>query len=209
MRKFLLLFIILFSCNIDNEKEEKNKYQILSLLYDRLAQPTDPVFPPPPPDSLNYVFTSKDSARINSTIEKFIKERDGRRQIVAIYPQLNPYIGGSRKERGKDCSEYDEAINKLISLKDSLKIDIDKIITRRNDSIIYFKKELLDEYSRDFYKFDALISFSRVAFNEDFMKAVVVGSISHSKLAGVSVLYFLEKINDTWEVRCTKELSIS
>ncbi len=109
----------------------------------------------------------------------------------------------------KDCSEYHDVMDKLVEIKDSLKIDIDKIITKKNDSIIYFKKELLSKDTKEYIKFDFFISFSRIAFNKDFTKSIVKVSTNRSKLAGFSAIYFLEKKDSIWKVKCIKELSIS
>ncbi len=72
---FLLFITILFSCENKVNNEEKITYEVLSMLYDKLAKPIEPIFPPPPPGSPNYVFSSKDSARINSMIKIIKAER--------------------------------------------------------------------------------------------------------------------------------------
>jgi len=206
--KILLLFVILLSCNIDNREEESNRYEVISILFDKLTQPIDLVFPPPPPpDSLNYVFKLKDSIRIDSIIKKVKAERENKKFIVAVHPLFNSYVNGSRK--GKDCFGFDETINKLMTIKDSLNVDINKIITKRKDSIIYFKEELILKGRKDYETFDILISFSHVSFNEDYTKAVMVGSVSTSRLAGTTILYFLEKIDNKWIIKCQETLSIS
>ena len=205
--KILLLFVILLSCNIDNRKEEDNRYKIISMLFDKLAQPIDLVFPPPPPDSLNYVFKSKDSIRIDSIIKRVKSERENKKFIVAVHPLFNSYVNGSRK--GKDCFGFDETINKLMTVKDSLSVDINKIITKRKDSIIYFKEELILKGKKDYETFDVLISFSHIIFNKTYTKAIITGSVSTSRLAGTTILYFLEKIDNKWTIKCQETLSIS
>ncbi|MET2986452.1 hypothetical protein [Aureibaculum conchae] len=204
-----LVLLLTFSCNSENGNKGKNNYQVISLIYNKLAKPIEPVFPLPPPDSLNYVFTSKDSARIDSLINQIKKETAKRRFIVAIDSLNKPYPNVSLNNIDKNCSDYIDILSKLQQQKDTLKFDISKIENTRNDSIIYFNKELLTKGNRDFFKFDILLSFSRIAFNKDYTKAVLQVSESRSKLAGNSSLYFLEKISGKWQVKCTKELSIS
>lgn len=206
---FLFFILVLHACDKSIEQEKKNTNQILSLLYGQLAEPMEPVFPPPPPDSLDYVFTSKDSIRIDSLITQIKKERAERRFIVAIDSLNKPYPNVSQNNIDKKCEGFLEILSKLQQQEDTLKIDISKIENTRNDSIVYFKEELLTEDSRDFFKFDMLLSFSRIAFNEDYTKAVLKVSESRSKLAGSSSIYFLEKINGKWQIKCTKELMIS
>ncbi|RPD91182.1 hypothetical protein EGM88_15090, partial [Aureibaculum marinum] len=152
---FILLIIVLVSsCSKDNSKiEENNNYKIISLIYDDLAKPIEPVFPPPPPDSLNYAFTSKDSTRIDSLINKINDERSKRRFIVAIDSLLKPYSNVSLNNIDKNCSDYTNILSKLQQQKDTLKLDISSIENSRNDSTIYFKKELLTEDSKDFFEF--------------------------------------------------------
>jgi hypothetical protein len=207
---FLLIVLALVSCKNNIKKQEnENTYQVISILYNKLAKPIELFFPPPPPDKSDHVFTSKDSVRIDSLHKEIENERAKRKFIVAVYPLLNPYRKGHHKYFMQDCSEFNNVMDKLLEIKDSLKIDIDKIIKKRNDSIIYFKEGLIIKGRRDYETFDILISFSRIAFNKDYTKAVVVGSLNHSTIAGASILYFLEKNDDKWEIKCEKGLSIS
>ncbi|GFD75289.1 hypothetical protein KUL113_47090 [Tenacibaculum sp. KUL113] len=56
---------------------------------------------------------------------------------------------------------------------------------------------------------DLLLSFSRIAFNDSFDKAIVTVGMSKGSLGGVSILVYLEKENYHWRIKCKKVLSIS
>jgi len=201
-----LLFLTLFSCNFENREDVNNRYEIISLLYEKLAQPIDIMFPPPPPDSLNYIFSSKDSTRIDSIIKGIKEKRKKKKFIVAIYPYLNYYKDSKYNDYMIDC--FESNIIK-IEKKDSIKIDINKITKKRNDSVIYFKEELILKGRKDYETFDVLISFSQIEFNKTYTKAMIIGTVSTSRLAGITILYFLEKVNNKWIIKCQETLSIS
>ena len=204
---FFLVIILLFSCENKENSKDDNTYKIISLLYQQYAKPIEAVFPPPPPDNLNYIFSYKDSIKADSLLKKLKEETNDKKSIIAIYPYFSPHTLHDKNATG-NCHNFNDILKKYIKNKDSLKIDVNKIITNRNDSIIYYDK-LSKDKRKDFYNFDMLISFSNISFNSDYTKAIVVGSFSHSKLAGASMLFFLEKKEGQWMVKCEKGLSIS
>ncbi|MGY0427253.1 MAG: hypothetical protein ACWIPI_10580 [Polaribacter sp.] len=109
-----------------------------------------------------------------------------------------------------DFQEFKNLFIKFKSIKDAKNIDISKIYTNRNDSIFYFDNKILTKDSREFYKFDVLMNYSRVIFNKNYNKAIIVASASISKLAGSTVLFFLIKTkNGRWIIKYDKSLSIS
>lgn len=205
---FFLVIILLFSCEKVENQKENNTYQVVSLLYQQFAKPIELVFPPPPPDSLNYVFSSKDSVRIDSIHKNIEKVRGNTKFVVAIYPYFFSY-NPLNIEPIDNCSNFNTILKNLIETKDSLKIDIHKILAKNNDSIIFYSKELSKDRRKDFYNFDMQISFSNLSFNSDYTKSVVVGTFRHSRLSGESVLFFLEKIGNKWMIKCQETLSIS
>ena len=100
--------------------------------------------------------------------------------------------------------------NNLEKIKDIKNIDISKISTKNNNSLLYFNEDLLIKDSKDFHEFDILISFSNIALNENLNKAIIICSVNMSKLSGVSTMFFLEKTKSgNWIIRFDKELSIS
>jgi len=211
MRKFIFVLLIfsLLLCKKRGDNEEEKTYEVITFLYDTMVQPIEPMFPPPPPDSLNHEFSSKDSVRIISMIEKIKIERENKKYIIAIHPQLNLVSERYENKNEGECFGYSKMLNKLKSFKSTKKIEINRIRTKRNDSIIYFKKDLVIKGHKDYETFDVLVSFSRIAFNENFTKAILRVSVSTSKLAGSSILYFLEKTNGSWKIKCEEEISIA
>ena len=106
--------------------------------------------------------------------------------------------------------DYSNLLTKLESVKKIKQIDISKIKTNRKDSIFYFNKNILTKDSKEFNKFDFLVSFSQVIFNKNYERAIVVGAVSNSKLSGASIVYFLIKTeNRRWIIEYEKGLSIS
>ncbi len=199
------IILLIFSCKKSN-LEESNKYQIISFLFEELAKPVELVYGP------NYSgepLTRKDSAHQDSLFESIRKERAKRKFIIAVYPKLIPYKGGHYKYGSKKCIEYYEIMDKLMKLKDSSAIDLNKIISTRYDSIVPFSVDLLSKDTKEFIKFDYFISFSPVAFDESYTKSIVLVSGSRSKLAGSTDLYMLEKENGKWVIKCKINLEIS
>ena len=199
------IILLIFSCKKSN-LEEGNKYQIISFLFEELAKPVELVYGP------NYSeepLTRKDSAHQDSLFESIRKERAKRKFIIAVYPKSIPYKGGHYKYGSKKCIEYYEIMDKLMKLKDSSTIDLNKIISTRYDSIVPFSVDLLSKGTREFIKFDYFISFSPVAFDESYTKSIVLVSGSRSKLAGSTDLYMLEKENGKWVIKCKINLEIS
>lgn len=205
---FGVVFLILFSCKSDVRiQETEDLYQVISLLYDKSIKDVDVPFPPPPPGEYKGL-TEQDSIRIDSVIKKVKEERANKRFIVAI----NPYLFSIKKEYKIDnCAEYNYFLKeKMITTnKDSIKLDISRINNQRNDSIIYFSNDLLENNSRDFYKFDITLGFSNVIFNAKKTKALIISGIGYSRLSGFSTLHFLEKRKNKWEIVCEKGLTIS
>lgn len=199
------IILLIVSCKRIN-LVEGNKYQIISFLLEELAKPIELVYSP------NYSgepLTRKDSTHQDSLFESIRKERAKRKFIVAVYPKLIPYDGGHYKYSSKKCIEYYGIMDKLMKLKDSSVIDLNKIISSKNDSILPFSVNLLSKDTKEFIKFDYFISFSSIAFNESFTKSIVMVSGARSKLAGSTDLYILEKENGKWVIKCKINREIS
>jgi len=223
----IILLIILSSCN--QEGEIKNRYQVISLLYTNLVDSTDnihSVLPGPPPktdssltkkqlDSIDLAYLKLTQKLIS---ENFKKKKISKKYKIAIYPVLNNK-SNLNFELNIEFKEYKNLFDKLnnnnnnnnnSNSKNVDNIDISKIHTNRNDSIFYFNDNLLKKYDKDFHEFDYLINFSNVVFNKNYSRAIIVCSISSSKLASVSSIYFLEKTkNGRWIIEFEKELTIS
>jgi hypothetical protein len=217
---YIIIVSISLLCCGKGETEINNKYQIISLLYEEMLRRTDypPILPPPPPlsnkgkNSQEYL-DSLDVKYVNSirkmVSESFSKKELVIRKIVAISPKLKPSKDLSSLSNVK-FEEFKLLLGKFNLSNESENIDISKIYTPRKDSLVYFKKDLLETDSREFTKFDFLFSFSNIVFSKEYDKAIIICSGSRSRLAGVSIMFFLIKTkNGRWVIKYEKELSIS
>jgi hypothetical protein len=190
---YLSIFVIIASCGGGNKETLGNTNEILITLYDTLAQPTLPKFPPLPEG-----YTVEDSLQITKKIIA-LKEEQSKKNITVAIPA---YLSSGKNLEVDYLKIDDEFTNLIIQLKslEAKPLDLSIIKTERNDSIIEYDEHLLDPQVSDYLKFDLLISFSRIAFNESGNKAVVIGSRSTSGLAGHSALYFFERKKGKWKI---------
>lgn len=102
----------------------------------------------------------------------------------------------------EDLKINDEFKSLVLQLKslEAKPLNLSLLKTKSNDSIIEYEEHLLDPQVSDYLKFDLLISFSRIAFNESGNKGVVVGTKSTSGLAGHSSIYFFTRKNGKWRI---------
>lgn len=210
---FATIILLVFSCK-ESDIEDVNKYQIISLLFEKLAKPIELVYGP---NFSGEPLTRKDSVHQDSLFESIRKERAKYQFIIAVYPYFTDDIY-AKHPSFKECPQY---YNKLMDDADYLKkyqfrqekgevrVDFNKLENTRNDSIIIFKKDLLKKYSKEYDKFNILISFSDVIFNDDYTMAAIKVHHSYSKLGGESTLFLLEKINNKWLIKCGKVTGIS
>lgn len=196
----LLLFIVsIFSCQRNYDNAKSNSYKILSVMYDTLAIQIPAPIPP-----IHKKTTIKDSIKIIEMVQYYNEKRLKTKQIVAINPILLPvnnieYLHLDQPFKG--------LVQKLDSIENSEYLDITRIKTNRKDSIIAFNDSLLEKNIKDYLKFNKLLSFSRIAYNEDNTMAVIVASSSTSSLAGFRAIFFLNKSNGKWII--IKEIGLN
>lgn len=191
---YLLILLIFASCGEGSNQETLgNTNEILNTLYDTLAHPTTQKLPPLPEG-----YTVEDSLQITMAFTKFREEQS--RKIKKIV--IPPYLSSGKNLEVDDSKIDNEFKNLVIKLRslESKPLDLSSIKSKGRDSIIEFNENLLDPQVSDYLKFDLLISFSRIAFNESVNKAVVIGTRSTSGLAGHSALYFFEREKGKWRI---------
>ncbi len=181
------------SCKENDIRREENSYEIISVLYNRMAVPIPAPFPP-----LKEGITETDSLKIIHTVENIRKKQENRKYIVAVDPFLIP-VDNIEINTQELNPELKSLFSMLTSINGKRRLDILKIRGERNDSIIAYN-DSLTKGKCDFINFDSRINFSRIAFNENLTSAAVIGSASTSCVAGDASLYFLEKKNGYWEV---------
>lgn len=190
-----ILVIVMLSCS-DNRYYTKNEIdveteKIISILIDTLSIDI-PI--PPPLNELN-----KNDSLYKITVLNKIKKDEKDVKIIAIESKLysTEIYDFPSKDFGND---YNDLILKLKSLKNTPLV-LNYFIENSKDSIIPFHDTLLDNTVSDYIKFDKLLSFSRIAFNEDYSLATIIASSSTSSRAGITNIYFLEKKKDDWYIK--------
>lgn len=215
MNKYIFLITVLFFLSCKEKQqfsniEEENTYQIITFLADDaksfLVMP--PVLSiPPSPNTKNYnvrTMTSQDSVSGYKYHYKQLTEKKTITIIDSLFGLKETY-----GFRGK-CDVVDnKLLEKFNNLRESRKLDISKITVYDKDTLIQYKEEFRKLPSKGFNKMDLLLSFSRIAFNDNFDKAIVFVGMSKGSLDGISVLFYLEKENYHWKIKCEKTLSIS
>jgi hypothetical protein len=207
MRKVLTassLFLFFISCEQKKSNELKNTYEILSLLTNKYLNTIvlKPSFPPPVDSNNNYSFLTRDSL---NTYKRFYQETI-REKTVGI----NPNLMGVKRVFGIDdkCFENKALINSFMELNEVQKINLNRIIVYQNETILGLK-EISDNHFNDLTTTDIIIQFSRIAFNNELDKAIIIVNGTYDKLDSVTVLYYLEKKKERWHIKCERGLSIS
>lgn len=207
----LTIFLLLFSsCKKMKTRnyEEENTYQIITFLTedakDFLVMP--PVLSIPPlPNAKNdnvRTMTCQDSVRGYEYHYKQLTKK----KTIAIIDSLFSLKHSFRGE----CDLVDnQLLKEFNNLRVSKKLDISKVTVYDKDTLIQYKEEFRKLPWKGFDKIDLLLSFSRIAFNDSFDKAIVTVGMSKGSLDGVSILVYLEKENYHWRIKCKKVLSIS
>ena len=224
--RFIKYFIALFlfiSCNDKEMKIEKNKYQIINLLYRNFSkhQMEFFVFPTKPltqtngvnyrkllnsgtyMDSLHKIAYSNKISKKDSLlkIKKYL-ENKANQQIFAFDLKMEKYHNLNDKAFYKNVKGFENLYKKFINSNKIDSLNINKILAINNDSIIKFKKGLLkNKVGVEFKKFNILISFSNISFNKEILKAVVIGTKNFSGTDSHSSIYFLEKENRKWKLK--------
>jgi hypothetical protein len=197
----LILFSLLFlSCNKKEIIYKKEMYSVFSSIYIKEAkgiivkgafQPK-----PPKPDADLSFFENRQYSKNDSLeiFENWFKKAG--KSVISIYPntiQSYPFLDNITCEGFADLLKY------FILNKEELDIDFSKIKNSKYASIEKFESVFLDAENRDFH---IIYSFSPVSFNKKYDKAIVRFSATWGKLTGYSKVYFLEKKEGKWVVKC-------
>ncbi|MFK8060832.1 MAG: hypothetical protein AB8B78_12170 [Polaribacter sp.] len=224
--KFIKYFIILFvciSCNNKNSQIEHNKYQILNLIYSDFSKQQMEffVFPAKPlhiPDDFNYpkllsnknymdslhntLYSNKISKKDSLIIiQKYIENKKNQ-QIFAFDLKMQKYHNYESKNIETNIIGFKELYKKFIKSNEKNYINLNKILSKNNDSLIVFNDKFLKKQSGvDYKNFNVLLSFSDITFNTDFTKAILAGTRSFSKTDTHSSIFFFKKKNGgNWKI---------
>ena len=215
------LFIILFSSckkNDLNNSVKENTYQVLSVLHHDLSRykMIYSAFQPLPPDpNSNISWDSiKKLMELDRSIEKdtvkivdALIKKNGR-LIVAIDSILTPNWADNIKNI-KHHQGYGKLLEQFSSNKDTVNINVSKITSNKYAFIIPYREDYQFLGRKGYDKFHIHLSFSKVEFNKEKNKAIVIMGASFGKLNGFSSIYFLEKKNGNWIIKYENGLSIS
>lgn len=200
-----LLICISFSCNQKKVVDEKNqfddlerdKYQIITLLIEKV-----PPGPPPPPPPGVY---EKDTIAFNRYVDSIYK-LDINIGIIDNFFVYDDKILDQSIE-----NEYQTLIEELKSIKENSnnKIELEKIQVKENRKITAFNsadnaRQLLLGDSLDY-----VMRFSEIVLNGEKNRAVVVSSAYPHPKGGNADLYMLKKEKGIWKIFRRKTLSIS
>lgn len=208
----IIFFLTFSSCKKMKTRnyEEENTYQIITFLTedakDFLVMPPVLSIPPLPNAKNDNVRTTtcQDSVR---GYEYHYKQLTKKKTIAIIDSLFS--LKKTHSFRG-ECDLVDnQLLKEFNNLRVSKKLDISKVTVYDKDTLIQYKEEFRKLPWKGFDKMDLLLSFSRIAFNDSFDKAIVTVGMSKGSLDGVSILVFLEKENYHWRIKCEKVLSIS
>jgi len=204
---FLFVLISIFSCSESkNECSEENQYLIVKSIIENMI--SYPSIPPPPPENMDINEFLNDSIKLKEWVEIHnIKKSD----IYKI--AIQPFFWNPTNSIKLDSS-YTEDYQLLV----------DQLITHNNESPIMLEKinssekfVLKSAPSNDSLKvnpglwenFDFILSFSRISFNDNCNKAVLIYSKSYGSLNGYSVLILMRKVKDSWVEIHSLPLTIS
>ena len=197
----LILFLLNSCCQNKNNTEEENTYQIVTLLVNGYKKyiVLSPSFPPP--------LLSKMKIQDSLLIYKYFIQQSLKKKTIAL---TNKMFAIKETHSFRDKCEIDkEIVEKLNTLTKSKSLNIEKVTLYGKDTLIQYKEEFKKSSWKGFYKMDLLLSFSRISFNKQFNKAIMIVGATKGHLNGFSTLVYLEKENYVWKIKCQKGLSIS
>jgi len=217
----IILGFLFFSCKKENfesseNSEKENNYKVISVLYHKICKDimTFYAFPAPPPnpniswDSIKKIMEldkkiEKDTVK---TIDELIKKNG--KIIVAIDSVLTQHWTENTQSL-KNYNGYGELLKQFVSNKDTLNIDVSKITSNKYASSISYREDFKQLQMKGFEKLNINLSFSKVQFNKEKNKEIVIMGARFGKLNGFSAIYFLEKKKNKWVIKYEKGLSIS
>lgn len=189
------------SCNAQNN-DNQDKYRILSLITNHLTKIKKTVPYPPKPNNLySEKVTNKSLSHQDSiNMEKSHQKKIDKKYTIAIDLVQKPFVGNKKSILPDTCQEFSILYEAFLNSKKKEEIKIECIDLQRNDSLVYFKNEFSNNNIKDYISIDKRLNFS---------KAIIQVSYTTSKLDGISLIYFLEKIKGNWQIICEKGISIS
>ena len=216
MKKLLIILPLLLFLNC-KETQKEAKYEVVQTLYNYitkyhthiLAFPVSPPDPKIESDSLQKILErDKEIIKDTTKIVNSYLEKEGR-SVVCIDKKQSPSIGLSKRKIPCITKNFDSLYNDFIKIKGTQALDLTKIKDNRYSVIIPYHDYYPEMSNKGFDKCDMVLTFSRIAFNKEENKAIVIMATNFGRLNGFSALYFLEKEKGEWKIKCREGLSIS
>ena len=220
MKKLIIILPLLFFLNCkERQKEDKEaKYEVIQTLYNYitkyhahiLAFPVSPPDPKIESDSLQKILErDKEIIKDTTKIVNSYLEKEGR-SVVCIDKKQSPSIDLSKRSIPSCITKnFDSLYNDFIKIKGTQTLDLTNLKDNRYSVIIPYHDYYPEMSNKGFDKCDMVLTFSRIAFNKEESKAIVIMATNFGRLNGFSALYFLEKEKGKWKIKCREGLSIS
>lgn len=195
--KFLILclsLVIQISCSgRQTDLTFENTNAVIALIVDTYAKK----LPPPPAPEFQGNINNYNKANYDSV------STSASSLTVMIDPILHL----------ENFSEYiknqpDEYINLKHQIESDSIVNIDSIYSTKGHQIIVADQELLNK-PLGFKEYYWLFSFSKIYFNKDYSKSMVLVGIQNGPFNGSLTFVGLNKVNNQWAISYTQELEIS
>ncbi len=191
-----LVLLLVISCSNSKNDINKDKYEIIALLIERL-----PAGPPPPPPPGVY---------LKDTIA-FKRYADSVNRLDVSIVLLDHFIDSEKTStqlKRKVEKDFHLLIERLENVEtDNSKINFDSIIVSKNRKIIPTNgvyRDLLKDNNASHY-----IAFSNIIFSKNRDKAVIYIINTRGPLSGSTSLVLLQKSDGKWKVYKNIGLTIS
>lgn len=199
-----ILFLVISCSKKESIKliEEENTYQIISYLVDDYKKylVLSSSFPPPP-----IIGREKFKTQDSLNIYKYFIQQSLKKKNIAVNKKLFR-VEEKSSFRGKCDIVDDQLLEKFNNLKENKKLDVEKVTMYGKDTLIQYKEEFKKLPWSGFNEIDLLLNFSRIAFNKEYNKAIIIVGAAKGRLNGVSTLLYLEKENYVWKIKCQQDL---
>jgi len=197
---YILLTLLLFlSCNKNNIIEEE--ISILGYLYNNIPKK----LPPPPQksiglDSSNYDINYSKHKPLHFTYainEYFISVEIDRETNQSFFKYKTDKLF---ERENLDNIEMD--LIKKINSFDDTKLISKKLLNKYvNESLLYLNQRFIDKKTKEEYKINGIISFSRVSFNKLKNRAAIAVGTHGGRLNSSLTIYILQKKNKSWKIK--------
>ncbi len=178
----ILLLVLLTNCDKYSDQEYINTYEIINLIAKKSPS--------------SHPFKSGRNKEFD--IKKYNIDNHF---IVAVNPIMEP-IGKTVGMSDENRIKYGGLFEKLGTLQTNEPVKIDKIGLFDDVKFIALSDNHMENMKGkcEFDDFHLYLSFTRIAFNSDYNRAIVGAGTAVSCLAGNFGLYILKKENGIWKI---------